>query len=281
MSDFEELLLLDVPLVVIDTETTGLHPWSGNRVIELAAIRLEKGQEVGRFNSLLNPNRLIEPKASQISGILNSDLIGQPSFVEVADQFLALLDGAFLVAHNATFDADFIGTELRLAGKYDRTRPNDPILSMPWLCTLRLAQRYFRFGRNNLANIAHSLGARVGQAHRALNDVYMTAEVIQRMAHQLSRQNLQKVGDLLHAQGGAIYTPLVPQIDFSHPIISEALETKQLIQIVYEQEGGSRRTVTPRYATSYHGKTYLIAWCHHQQDQQSFRADHILSAEPI
>lgn len=281
MSEFEELLLLDVPLVVIDTETTGLHPWSGNRVIELAAIRLENGREVGRFNSLLNPDRLIEPKASQISGILNSDLVGQPRFIDVADQFLALLDGALLVAHNATFDADFIGTELRLAGKYDENRPNQPILSMPWLCTLRLAQRYFKFGRNNLAYIAHSLGARVGQAHRALNDVYMTSEVIQRMAHQLAKSNLQKVGDLLYAQGGAIYAPLPPQINFSHPIITEALEKKQAIQIVYNQDEISERTITPRYATTYHGNTYLIAWCHLQQDQRTFRADHILTAQAV
>ena len=99
----------EIPIVVLDTETTGLYPGLGHRIVEIGAIRLENWQEVGQVSSLIQPGRKMDPKASSVSGITDADLQGQPTFAQVADGLLALLDGALVVAHNAEFDAGFVG----------------------------------------------------------------------------------------------------------------------------------------------------------------------------
>lgn len=267
--------LTDVPVVVLDTETTGLKPELGHRVVEIGAVRFENWQITGEINQLVDPYRPIEPKASEISGITDEDVLGQPKFADIADDLLALLDGALIVAHNAQFDAAFVGTELWLAGKYDVTQLHKPILPNSWLCTLRLARSYFYFGRNNLASVAHQLGVRIGKTHRALNDVYMTAEILKRMAQKLP---FKTVGEWLHAQNGAIYTAIPPQIDLPDPI-DIAVTRQQPLDILYISKGQTYRTVTPYYATAHQGNTYLIAYCHLRKEQRSFRLDRIFSAE--
>lgn len=281
MLDLEDRLLTEVPLVVLDTETTGLHAGLGNRVVELAAIRLENWKPVQKLDLLINPQRNIESGASQISGIHDDDVANAPRFAEIADQFLALAEGAVFVAHNATFDANFIGTELWLAGKCQSADPTQPVLSQPWICTLKLARNNFHFHKNNLAYLAFQLGAKVGQAHRALNDVYMTAEVLRRMSQKLQKeQGLQTVGDYLLAQGQTIYTPPPPDIDLP-AILAQAVTHRQAIHITYLNEERTERVISPHYAHSYKGIAYLIGYCHLRQEQRAFRVDRIFSAEPI
>jgi DNA polymerase III epsilon subunit len=194
----------DIPLVVLDTETTGLSPKQGHRVVEIGAVRFENGKQTAEFSQLLYPQRKMDPRASRINGITDADLAGQPAFADIAPELLALLDGAVLVAHNAPFDAGFLGMEFYING-YQIESGGVP--SNPWACTLQLARRHFYFGRNNLSHIARQMGIRMGRAHRALTDVYMTAEIFKRMTQKLAKQNLVTIGDVLHAQGGAIYTP--------------------------------------------------------------------------
>ncbi|HFQ93702.1 MAG TPA: hypothetical protein ENK32_06815, partial [Anaerolineae bacterium] len=148
MVDLSEQRPSDIPIVILDTETTGLMPQMGHRVVEIGAVRLENWQEVGRMNSLIQPGRKMDAGASRVNGISDADLVGQPVFAEVADELLALLDGALAVAHNASFDAGFVGMEFFI---HSFTRQEAfPAFNNPWLCTLQLARRQFYFGRNNL-----------------------------------------------------------------------------------------------------------------------------------
>lgn len=281
MFEFDEAMLADVPIVVIDTETTGLHPGLGARVVEVAAVRFENWKPVDQINQLIQPDRHMEPKASEVCGITDIDLIGQPRFAAVADDLLALLDGALLVAHNASFDAGFLGLEFYIAGRYDAARLHEPVLPNPWLCTLQLARGYFYFGRNNLTYIARQLNVRMGTAHRALNDVYMTAEVLKRMEHQLAKQSLYTVGDLLYAQGEPIYTPPPPRFELPSPL-DEAVAASRDLRILYVKEDGmSERRITPRYIAEHHGQPYLIAYCHLRHEQRCFRLDRIFSASLV
>ena len=133
-------------------------------------------QEMAQFNQLINPGRPMDPRASEVNHIYDEDLIGAPAFADIADAFLAMIDGALLVAHNAPFDADFLGMELFIRA-LTAGNEADATLTNPWLCTLKLARRYFHFGRNSLGHVARMLGVRTGRAHRALNDVFVTAEV--------------------------------------------------------------------------------------------------------
>ena len=267
----------DIPLVILDTETTGLFPGLGHRVVEIGAVRLENWREVGQLSTLLQPGRKMDPKASSVNGIADDDLVGQPTFSEVADDLLALVEGAVLVAHNAEFDAGFLGQELLIhglqSGKMPLTLPN------PWLCTLRLARRYFHFGRNNLGHIARHLGVRMGTAHRALTDVYMTAEILKRMVHMLQQRKLETVNDLLHAQGGALFTPVATELSLPD-VIATAFTNGRNIRILYlGQSGESNREITPLYPSQHRGQTYLVAYCHQAQEQRTFRLDRIFSAE--
>lgn len=276
--DFSEQALNDIPIVVLDTETTGLYPGLGHRVIEIGAVRYENGRPVAEYEQLLDPERPIDPKASAVNGIEDADLQGKPRFAQIRPELDALLDGALLVAHNASFDADFMGLEYRLSSP--QAEHGRLLLNNPWLCTLQLARRYFHFGRNNLAFVAQKLQVRVGRAHRALNDVFMTAEVLFRMNRHLAKTNgFRTVGDLLYAQGGAIYSPPPMRIPLPD-LVETALATGGRLEILYlgRSEGESRRQISPRYAAFHQDVPYLIAFCHLRQDVRTFRIDRILGA---
>ncbi len=280
---FDEDKTLDqLPVVVLDTETTGLHAWAGHRIAELAAVRYENWQPVAQISQLLNPERLMDPGASAVNGITDTDLADKPIFATIAAQLLELVDGAIIVAHNAPFDAGFIGVELRLAGHYDPAAIGTPILPNPWLDTLKLARGYFTFDKNNLSHIARLLGVRVGRAHRALNDVEMTTEVLKRMVQQLGKtSNMQTAGDLLHAQGGAVYTPSVPSAVLSAPL-DTALTQQQRIQIVYASgDEITTRIIRPRYLTQFKKHAYVVAWCELREEQRTFRLDRIRQPQLI
>lgn len=267
-----------VPLVIIDTETTGLYPGLGHRVVEIGAVRLENWQEVGQLSTLIQPGRKMDPKASSVNGITDGDLLGQPTFSQIATELLALLDGAVIVAHNAEFDAGFLGQELLIHGWQTCGVPG--VLANPWLCTLQLARRHFHFGRNNLGHIAAHLGVRMGRAHRALNDVYMTAEILKRMVRTLEQRRLETIGDLLHAQGAPIYAPaIVPPLP---DVVAAALRNGRNLRILYQgQNGESNREITPLYPSQHQGVIYLVAYCHQAHEQRTFRLDRIFSAELI
>lgn len=289
MFDFEEKRPSEIPIVVLDTEATGLFPGLGHRLVEVGAVRLENWEVVGSINQLVQPGRAMTPKASAVSSIDDQMLVDKPTFAEIAGELLALLDGALLVAHNATFDANLLGMEFFISGHTftDNALPaKNQGLPNPWLCTLRLARRHFYFGKNNLGYIARKLGVRIGHAHRALNDVYITLEVFKRMVYELKRavrgqQRLETVGDLLYAQGEPIYAPPPPDVFLPAPI-AEALENGRQLRILYIGNAGEiERIITPRYPSRHRGVSYLIAYCHLRQEQRAFRIDHIFSAEPV
>lgn len=281
MFDFAEQRPSSIPIVVLDTETTGLYPGLGHRVVEIGAVRLENWQPVAEFDRLIYPERPMEEKASSVSGITDADLLGQPTFAEVEPELSALLDGALLVAHNASFDAGFLGMEYFIAHQSELIGSREPVLPNPWLCTLLLARRHFHFGRNNLGHIAYKLGVRMGRAHRALNDVYMTAEILKRMVRQLEKRRLETVGDLLHAQGEPVYTPTPPNLFLPEPVV-EALGNGRQLRILYLGENGeTERTITPLYPSEHRGVGYLVAHCHLRDDRRTFRLDRIFSAEII
>src|SRR5262245_51129119 len=99
--------------IVLDTETTGLEPELGHRIIEIGCVELLNRRVTGRrFHSYLNPEREIDKGAEEIHGISLEELKGKPRFVEVAEELLAFISGAELVIHNAAFDVAFLDAEL-------------------------------------------------------------------------------------------------------------------------------------------------------------------------
>ncbi|NIR46466.1 MAG: 3'-5' exonuclease, partial [Gemmatimonadetes bacterium] len=119
--------------VVVDVEATGGSPARGDRVTEVAAVRVSEGTIVDCFESLINPERRIPPSVTALTNITDAMVADAPRFVELAERLRRVLEGAVFVAHNATFDWRFLESEFRRCGggRLDGER----------LCTLRLARR--------------------------------------------------------------------------------------------------------------------------------------------
>ncbi|OJU13262.1 MAG: DNA polymerase III subunit epsilon [Caulobacterales bacterium 68-7] len=161
--------------VVLDTETTGLDPQSGHRLIEVACVEIDDYIPTGRnFHRYIHPERAIDADAQRVHGISLESLKGKPKFndPDVVDAFLEFVGDAPIVAHNAAFDRGFINHEL--------ARINRAILPEPqWIDTLALAKKRFPGMYNSLDSLCKrfkiSLADR--KLHGALIDASLLAQV--------------------------------------------------------------------------------------------------------
>ena len=139
--------LISHTFAYLDLETTGLSPWFGDRVCEIAVVRCEGDKVVESFSSLLNPERPISPGAARVNGLKDSDLEDDPPFGQVAEQVMALARDAVIVCHNVPFALGFLSGEL---GRINKSLPT--VLTLD---TLEIARDYFDFDSNSLQAIAH------------------------------------------------------------------------------------------------------------------------------
>ncbi len=162
--------------IVLDTETTGLEPAQGHRIIELGGVELVNRRLSGRhFHRYLNPEREIDAGAVEVHGLTSTFLADKPRFGEVVDEFLAFVDGAELVIHNAAFDVGFLDHELRRAGPaYGDIASRCRVLD-----TLLLARRMHPGQRNSLDALCKRYGIDNSrrELHGALLDAQILAEV--------------------------------------------------------------------------------------------------------
>jgi len=162
--------------VVLDTETTGLEVASGHRVIEIGCVELVDRRPSGRkFHCYLNPERAIDAGAVAVHGITDEFLRDKPKFADVVDEFMAFIDGAELLIHNADFDTAFLDDELKRAGAaFGRVADHATVVD-----TLALARRKYPGQRNTLDALCKRLG--VDNSHRevhgALLDAHLLADV--------------------------------------------------------------------------------------------------------
>jgi DNA polymerase III subunit epsilon len=159
--------------IVLDTETTGLEPELGHRVIEIGCVELVNRRATGRtFHRYLNPEREIDDGALAVHGISRSDLDGQPRFAEVRDELLAFLEGGELVIHNAAFDVAFIDAELgRVPEESRRVASVCQVLD-----TLALARELHPGQRNSLDALCKRYG--VDNSHRELHGALLDARIL-------------------------------------------------------------------------------------------------------
>lgn len=162
--------------VVLDTETTGLEVLRGHRVVEIGCVELLQRRRTGNtFHCYLNPDRAMDEGARAVTGLSDEFLAEQPRFEEVAGRFLDFIEGAEIVAHNASFDIGFLDAELARAGlgaqHLDRR--------VAVLDTLALARERFPGQRNSLDALCRRLDVDNGgrDLHGALLDANLLTDV--------------------------------------------------------------------------------------------------------
>ncbi len=156
--------------IVFDTETTGLD-WRDERVIELGCIELVNRFPTGRtFHHYINPQgREIHPDAQAVHGISMADLEGKPAFAEIAADFIAFIEGAHLVAHNAGFDIAFINAEFARLGH--------PAIEQNFIVdTLAIAKRKHPMGPNSLDALCRRYG--IDNSHRTKHGALLDSELL-------------------------------------------------------------------------------------------------------
>ena len=159
--------------IILDTETTGLEWKKGNRIVEIGCVELLERRPSGRsFHRYLRPDCAFEPGAQEVTGLTLDFLADKPVFEEVVEEFLAFVDGAELVIHNASFDLGFLDYELsRLGGRHGRMSDRSAVVD-----TLLLARERFPGQRNSLDALCKRLG--VDNSHRTLHGALLDAQIL-------------------------------------------------------------------------------------------------------
>ena len=159
--------------VVLDTETTGLDPQQGHRVIEIGCVEIQNRRLTGRhFHQYLNPDREIDEAAIEVHGITSQFLADKPRFGQVEANFLEFVSGAELVIHNAPFDIGFLDHELKLSGSGQGKMANFCAI----LDSLLLARDKHPGQRNNLDALCKRYG--VDNTQRDLHGALLDAEIL-------------------------------------------------------------------------------------------------------
>jgi len=159
--------------IVLDTETTGLDPFAGDRIVEIGGVELVNHMPTGRtFHHYVNPGRAVPAEALAVHGLTATFLADKPLFAAIADPFLEFVGEARLVIHNASFDMKFLNAELGWAG-----RPPIPLPRA--LDTLELARRRFPGSPTSLDALCRRFGVdnSARTKHGALLDSELLAEI--------------------------------------------------------------------------------------------------------
>lgn len=184
--------------IILDTETTGLDPNQGHRIIEVAAVEMVNRRLTGtHLHRYVNPDRDIDAGAMQVHGITPEFLQDKPRFADVAQEFVEFIRGAELIIHNAPFDVGFLNMELRLLGMAPLSAWCDSVTD-----TLALAKTLHPGQRNNLDALCKRYG--VDNAARTLHGALLDCELLAAVYLALTRgQESLSIGLQAHSEVNA------------------------------------------------------------------------------
>jgi DNA polymerase III subunit epsilon len=251
----------------LDIETTGLSPWFGDRICQIALVLTEGKRIKSTLDLLINPEHEISPAAFQINNLDESKLAKAPLFAEVVPQIEALLNESIIVCHNANFDLQFLDNEYR---KLERTAEYPNLID-----TLLLARDYFdlpSYGLQYLAD-AFNVPSKV-QNSRAQSDALTAKNLFFAMMDAL-KPNGKPLEDYI----GIYNSPAWPQEGVYLPTeLSEAIYSGKRLFIKYMDKNGeiSERWITPKEVIGLADYLYLQAHCHTRDAERTFRLDRII-----
>lgn len=176
-------MLNEQNFTIVDVETTGGSPFF-NRVIEIGLLRVEKGEVVEQYQTLLNPGMPIPEFITEMTGISDDAVAGAPAFEDIAEELAAKFEGNIFVAHNSQFDYGFLKEEFRRLG-YGFT--------LPQLCTVRLSRALYKEHKHhNLTAIIERFEFDCANRHRAFDDAKVLWDFLQHVETSLDAVDVQR-----------------------------------------------------------------------------------------
>ncbi len=265
----------NLTFVAFDVETTGLSPIS-NALVELSGVKFNlKDDQTETFSTLINPLCEITPQLTSIHGISNDMVASSPTYHTAVPAFLEWAGDAVFIAHNASFDVEFIRVNISKLGK---PCPTNFVID-----TLVLSRELLRDSpRHQLKTVVDFLGLPPGEYHRALSDSFHVRGIFMKLMEQENYkqwQNLLALGSV----SGFSYDRFKDEIHASMPEavkeimagIEAAINEKVSVSITYNGAFRSKRTVQPVSVIHSRGNFYLNAFCQKVQAERIFRVDKI------
>jgi len=251
----------------LDIETTGLSPWFGDRICQIAVVLCEGKRIKSTVDLLINPERTLSPAAAHINGLDESGLVASPLFGEITGQLESLLKDAIIVCHNAKFDIQFLDNEYRKLGRS---------VEFPNLIdTLVLAREYFDLPSYALGHLADDFHVSTNvQGSHAVADALTAKNVFFAMMDAL-KPNGKKLDDYI----GIYNSPAWPDESVYLPVeLNEAINSGKRLFIKYMNKDGetSQRWISPKEVIGLADYVYLQAYCHSREAERTFRLDRII-----
>jgi DNA polymerase-3 subunit alpha (Gram-positive type) len=265
----------EIEFTIFDTETTGLEPQSGDRIVEIAGIRFRGKERISTFQRLVNPNRPISEAAFQVNRITQEMLKDAPTIEQIMPEFLGFIKDSCLCSYNAGFDLEFLNNELKMSGQ--RVLEGIVVADI-----LKMARRLLPgLERYALWFVADKLGIKTKQMHRAFSDVELTLGVFNKLKEILESKGIVDFGHF-----SSLFSI---QPDFLRDLnatkcsqIQEAIDLGVKIKIKYLSASGlevTEREVIPKEIKQENSRSYLVGYCCLRKDERTFRIDGILHLE--
>ena len=269
--------IAEIEFTIFDTETTGLEPESGDRIVEIAAIRVKGKQEISTFQALVNPGRPISQAAFQVNKISQEMLKGAPGIEEVLPKFLDFIHGSCLCSYNAGFDLEFLNQELSITGK-------SGLKDILVVDVLKMAKRLLPgLERYALISVAQNLGFKQAQMHRALSDVRLTLGVFNKFKEILEAKGIRDFDNFLHMF--TIDARTLQDLNARKITqIRQAIDLGVTLKIKYLSTSGAEvteREVVPSEIKQENHNSYFVGSCCLRKEERTFRIDGILHLEVV
>ena len=259
--------LADAAFVVFDLETTGLDVTRGARVVEIGALKLDRGEVAGHFLALVDPEVPVPADATAIHGLTDADLAGQPKLADALPRLLAFAGDAVLVAHNLPFDLSFVAAASRELALPPLRNATVDLLGLSRYCCPGLASY-------SLENLAAALGVVNPAPHRSLGDVAVECQLLLTFLEAVRRQgDAATVGDLVLLSRGVAAEGVSAEAAVT---LEWAAAAGQTVPIIYHgSKGESSRSISPRRVKVKGRYCYVVAYCHSSGAEREFRLDRL------
>ncbi|GAC10229.1 DNA polymerase III subunit epsilon [Paraglaciecola chathamensis] len=227
--------------IVLDTETTGIDPRQGHRIIEIGCVELVNRRLTGNtFHVYINPQRLIEQEAIEVHGITNEYLLDKPVFADIAADFAQFINGAQLVIHNAPFDVGFMDHEFDRVASMGGKKTADMCTVLD---TLEMARQIHPGQKNNLDALCKRYG--IDNSHRELHGALLDSEILADVYLMMTGgQTALNLSGKSNSDGGSQVEPIrrldpsLNQLKVLRATADELAEHEKRLDLV-TKEGGS------------------------------------------